>query len=246
MKSIDLNCDVGETSSERDHAILPFVSSCNVSCGSHAGDSALIGSTIEEALRLGVSVGAHPSYPDRENFGRVTMHLPIDELCDQLRDQISFLSGILDSCGGKLNHIKPHGALYNDMTADAQLANAVIDLVQQVAPSAAIYGQADSHLADICRKKQVQFIHEVFGDRRYEDLTTLRARTHSDGLIDNLDDFQLHFNSLLNGTLVDIQNRKHNITVHTICIHSDTPSAIDFAKLAKKTLKENHVRMPAP
>lgn len=246
LRTIDLNCDVGETNREQDHQILPLISSCNVSCGAHAGNPVLIASTIREALRLGVCVGAHPSYPDRANFGRQPMEIPLEELREHLRYQISAIQGVVHSLGGELNHVKPHGALYSDMTTQPELATMVIELVHQLAPSVAFYGFADSHLLRICDQYQLQFVHEVFADRRYEEKAKLRSRDYADSLLDNTEDFCRQFTGFLNGSVVDVKKQKHAITVQTICLHSDTPNALEYAQFANQILKENHVRMAAP
>ncbi|MGI9456563.1 MAG: 5-oxoprolinase subunit PxpA [Aeoliella sp.] len=244
--SIDLNCDVGEVSFERDYSLLPLFSSCNVSCGVHAGDSVLIGSTLREALRLGVAVGAHPSYPDRTNFGRISMDLPPTELAEQLRDQIAKIQGMVESLGGRLQHVKPHGALYHDVAKDVHLAETVVEVVRQLSPTLAFYGQSGSHLAEICENKQVRFVHEAFGDRRYQNRTTLRSRAHTDAVLSDREEFQQQLLSLLEGFVVDVDGQKHALCVQTICLHSDTPQALEFAQLARHTCKEHHVRLAAP
>lgn len=244
--SIDLNCDVGEVSFELDSQILPFVSSCNVSCGSHAGDADLIATTIAEAMKRGVAVGAHPSYPDRENFGRVSMPFTPQELIVELREQIGLVRGMAESLGGELHHVKPHGALYHDMQTNEPLAEVVVDFVRELNPELAFYGQADSQLADICAALGVRFVHEAFGDRRYANATMLRPRTEPDAVIDNQDDFLQQLSTLHHGHVIDYAGREHPLTVQTICLHSDTPHATDFAKAAKHFFEEHHVRIAAP
>lgn len=244
--SIDLNCDVGEVSFELDSQILPLVSSCNVSCGSHAGDTDLIAKTLAEAIRLGVAVGAHPSYPDRENFGRVSMPLAPQELVAELREQIGLVRSMAESLGGELHHVKPHGALYHDMQTNEPLAVAVVDLVRELNPELAFYGQADSPLAGICTAAGVRFVHEAFGDRRYADATTLRPRTGPDAVVDNQDDFLQHLSRLHHGHVIDHAGREHPLTVQTICLHSDTPHAATFAQAANRYFEENDVRIAAP
>ena len=246
IDSIDLNGDVGEVSREQDDAILPFVSSCNVSCGVHAGNPILIAGTVREALRLGVAVGAHPSYPDREHFGRRSMKLPSDEIADHLRYQISAVQGMVASLGGQLSHVKPHGALYNDIARNSSLAEIVIDVVKQVAPAAAFYGQANSHLAQLCQERQMRFVHEVFADRRYENAIELRSRDQADAILQCPEELQKQIDGFLNGYVIDVRGQKHSLSAQTICLHGDTPDAIEFARLANLYLEENHVRLAAP
>jgi len=242
---IEINCDVGELSTEIDHSILPFVGSCNVCCGAHAGDETLIEGTIRKAIELGVGVGAHPSWPDRENFGRRTMDLPLDELKASLVEQISFVKRITQSNGGRLQHVKPHGALYHDVLHKPELAKLLVDVVSEIDSELAIYGQAGSAFAATCEAGGLKFKHEAFGDRRYESATQLRARTNNDALIETEAEFCDHVGRLINGMVVDVHGLTHNLPVQTICVHSDTPNAINFARLAHEIIKQRNNRTDA-
>ena len=241
LNIIDLNCDVGEVSREVDDAILPYVTSCNVCCGAHAGAPKLIEGTIGEALQTGVKVGAHPSWPDRENFGRESMAIPLEELVISLREQILFVKELTGSLGGEIRHVKPHGALYHDVLRNQQLAKAFVKLVASIDSKLAIYGQADSTLEDLCQRNQIRFVHEAFGDRRYEDRDTLRLREHNEALIVEEEDFRQQMNQLTSGGVIDYHGRKHKLTVETICLHSDTPNAVNFARLAHEIIKPKTV-----
>ncbi|MCL4108862.1 UNVERIFIED_CONTAM: hypothetical protein GTU68_050486 [Idotea baltica] len=241
---IDLNCDVGEISSELDNALLPFVSSCSVSCGVHAGDLALIESTIREAIRQGVSVGAHPSYPDRANFGRVSMDIPTNVMAQHLHTQISTVKHIVESAGGQLKHVKPHGALYHDVVRKDELAKALLDVVSAFDSELAIFGQADSKLADLCERKGIRFVHEVFGDRRYVDRHSLVPRSEPTAVIESLADFERQLQHLLSGNIEDQNGQQHRITAQSICLHSDSPHSVEFANRAQQLMRERPASGP--
>ncbi|QEG22585.1 LamB/YcsF family protein [Mariniblastus fucicola] len=238
--AIEINCDVGELSRAIDDAILPLVTACNVCCGAHAGDIELIQGTIREAIRLGVNIGAHPSWPDRDNFGRVSLEISTDELRSSLSQQIEMVKEHVESCGGTLKHVKPHGALYHDVLHREELGELFIEVVLGFDSNLAVYGQAGSTFANQCAKHGLRFVHEAFGDRRYESATKLRSRNHSDALIESDTDFREHFQRLINGQVLDVHGRLSQIPVETICLHSDTPNAIAFARLAREIIgKQN-------
>lgn len=243
--SIDINCDVGELSFDNDAALLPFVSSCNVSCGAHAGDPVLITSTIREAIRLGVAVGAHPSYPDAANFGRVSMQMRLSELSDHLRFQIGTVKAITESFGAKLQHVKPHGALYHDVISRQDIAEVLLNVVSEIDASLAVMGQADSELAAYCDARKQPFIHEVFADRRYANRTSLAPRSAQGSLIDCEADFDQQIRDLLKGQIVDLEGQSHSLSVQSICLHGDSEDAVQFANRLQLLLDEAGVTMAA-
>lgn len=245
MTNIDVNCDVGEISFANDRALLPFVSSCNVCCGAHAGDPALITSTIREAIRLGVAVGAHPSYPDAANFGRRSLQMPLNELSDQLQLQISTVKAITESFGARLQHVKPHGALYHDVNSQHDIANVLLDVVGEIDPELAVMGQADSDLAAYCHRKSRPFIHEAFGDRRYANRTTLTPRGSQGAVIDHQTDFDYQMHHLMKGQIVDAEGKTHSLTVQSICLHGDSEQAVQFASRIQQLFADAGVTMKA-
>ncbi len=240
--SIDINCDVGEVSFENDAALLPFVSSCNVCCGAHAGDPVLITSTIREAVRQGVAVGAHPSYPDAANFGRVSMQMPLNEFSDHLRFQIATVKAIVESFGGKLQHVKPHGALYHDVIERQDLAKMLLDVIAEIDPQLFVMGQADSEFAVTCRDRQQAFIHEAFADRRYANQTSLVSRRLASSVIDCEADFDEQIQNLLAGRIQDSTGNVHKLTVQSICLHGDSEHAIPFANRIQQLFQEAGVK----
>lgn len=238
--TIDLNCDAAEISREIDDSMLPHVTSCNVCCGAHAGDHELIEGTIRKAIELGVYIGAHPSYPDREHFGRKTMDLSIEKLRTSVLEQIAFVKQLTESLGGTLQHVKPHGALYHDVVRDERLAAMFIDGVSSIDSRLAIYGQADSTFAAACSEKGVRFVHEAFGDRSYESKLALRSRIHDDALLCSETDFRDQIQRLLDGEVIDIHGQTRRLTVQSICLHSDTPNAVNFARIAHEIIQQHN------
>ncbi|MEP3480990.1 MAG: 5-oxoprolinase subunit PxpA [Fuerstiella sp.] len=244
-KSIDINCDVGEVSFENDCALLPFVSSCNVSCGAHAGDPVLITSTIREAVRLGVAVGAHPSYPDAANFGRLSMQMPLNELSDHLRFQISTVKAITESFGAKLQHVKPHGALYHDVISRPDIAEVLLDVVSEIDPVLSVMGQANSEWAAYCDGRKQPFIHEAFADRRYANQTSLAPRRTRGSVIECETDFDQQVRGLLSGRVVDTAGSTYSLTVQSICLHGDSQHAVPFANRLQQLCDQAGVTMLA-
>jgi len=238
--TIDLNCDAGEVSRKIDDSMLPFVTSCNICCGAHAGDKDLIQGTIRKAIQLGVSIGAHPSYPDRVNFGRKSIDLPLNELQSNLLEQISYVKEMTETLGGKLRHVKPHGALYHDVLRNEELAKMFIEAVASVDSELQIYGQAESTFGQHCDRLQLEFVHEAFGDRRYENKNELRSRSNTDALLSDETEFCNQIKRLLRGEIIDVHGQTHELTVQTICLHSDTPNAVNFAKAAHEIIQQNN------
>ncbi|WP_235298645.1 5-oxoprolinase subunit PxpA [Portibacter marinus] len=234
MKSIDLNCDMGEQPymdvGNFDHLIMPYISSCNISCGFHSGSPKIIEATIESALKNKVNIGAHPSYNDRKNYGRISLSISWSDLQSELKYQIFALKGMVESKGGRLNHIKPHGALYNDMVKDALLASHVVDLVKGIAPECIIIGLAESHVKTICIQKGMRFWSEGFADRAYEHKTQLRNRQLEGAVIEKEEKILEQVESFVNGQIETYNGIKEKIEIDTICLHSDTLGAVELSR----------------
>lgn len=249
ITSIDLNCDMGELlpgqTENYDAEIMPYISSCNVCCGFHSGNPVVIENTIRAAVENKVSIGAHPSYDDRENFGRKSMDIPLSLLIPQLRYQIYAVKGITESFGVQLQHVKPHGALYNDMVKDVELAESVVSLIQSIDPQLKIFALANSHIHDICAHKGMQSVHEVFADRRYDALTQLRSRQKEDAVIYNSEEVLSQVNGFMKGNL-NINNAFSDTKAESICLHSDTKDAVQLCKDIFQHLKSNNVEISAP
>lgn len=231
---IDINCDLGEWYGKRnlaqEAAIMPYVSSCNIACGFHSGDPLTIEKTILIALENNVAIGAHPSYPDAQGFGRRMMNLSKEELVACIRYQVSALKGMVEALGGRLHHVKPHGALFNFAAKDKMTAHAIGETIASIDESLIWYGLSGSHLTNIAKEYHLTFWHEVFADRRYEDDLSLRSR--------QLDGAVLHDPEIVVQQVSDFIHKKSvttfnglqkTIQADTICIHSDTAGAVQLA-----------------
>ncbi len=250
MKQIDLNCDLGESygkSCSRDDEIMPFISSCNIACGFHSGDPSTIQSTTELALEHEVSVGAHPAFPDLQGFGRREMKMPVSDINAMVRYQVSALKGMIEALGGRLNHVKPHGALYNLAARDLKTAQSITDAVAAVAPEALFFGLAASVMERAAGQSGLRYASEVFADRVYEEDLQLRSRSFTDAVIHNEQKVLEQVRMLvLEGQVKTHGGQTKVIKADTLCLHSDTPGAVELARKIHEFLKEHDVRIAAP
>jgi UPF0271 protein len=233
MPVIDLNCDLGEGYAS-DALLMPYISSANIACGGHAGNTDTMKRTVELCLQHGVAIGAHPSYPDRENFGRVDMlergvrHI---ELPGILTEQINALADICRSMGASLHHVKPHGALYNRAAWDGAAAGFIASTINEIDPKLIYYGQSGSEMETEADFYQLMFMREVFADRTYEDDGRLRARSYPDALITDTNKCIAQvWQMILQGTVTAINGSVIPMKAETICLHGDGAHAVEFAK----------------
>ena len=210
MRAIDLNADLGEGGD--DAALYRMVSSASIACGGHAGDRASMADAIARALDAGVAIGAHPSYPDRERFGRVSVALGMDALADEVARQIEALAEISTARGAALRHVKPHGALYNDAAHDPAIAAAIADGVARVDHDLLIFGLAGSTAIAVWRDLGWRTASEGFCDRGYEADGSLMARVKPGAL-------------LIDPEEASAQALRLAAECRTLCVHSDTPGA---------------------
>lgn len=250
-KRIDLNCDLGEwktiDSFNRDKAIMPFISSCNIACGGHIGDDESMLATIKLAKEYGVAIGAHPSYPDKENFGRKVIDIKEDELKHSLESQIFSFMVLLEKEGVKLHHIKPHGALYNHAAKNVKTANVLLSLIKSLAPNTSVYLPFNSVSAKLAKQMGLNVIYEVFADRAYEDDLSLRNRSLANSVLKDDDQIKAQLKSMvLHNSVTTYSGKQKSIKAETICIHSDTPGAVHFAKTNHDFLSEHGIEITAP
>lgn len=247
MNKIDLNCDLGEFygmyDERRDSKIMPFISSCNIACGFHSGDPVTISKTIQLALENDVAIGAHPSYPDLQGFGRRIMNLSSEELEACVLYQVSALKGMTESLGGKLHHVKPHGALYNHAAKDEDVALGIAKAIVQVQRDMIIYAPAKSKLAGVAKDVGLQVKSEVFADRQYEDDLSLRSRSLEGAVLHEKKDVLKQLASFLDGLVHTSGGLDLPITAETICLHSDTEGAAELAKEIHDFLEKNEVKI---
>jgi len=229
---IDLNCDMGENSGN-DEAIMPYITSANIACGFHAGDSRTMLETVRLAKQYGVAVGAHPSWNDIEGFGRREMMLPPDEVEALVLYQIGALAAIAKAEGAELHHVKPHGALYNQAAKDRDLANAIARAVKRFSGELILVGLAGSGLIEAGIKVGLRVANEGFPDRNYNPDGTLVSRKESNAIIESPEEVAAHAMDLIqNGILFDDKRVK----VDTLCLHGDHPRVVENAKLIQETI----------
>jgi len=244
---IDLNCDLGEihplTGENLDHMIMPFISSCNICCGYHSSNASIIEITIRNALRYGLKIGAHPSYNDKESFGRKSIIQDHRITLADLRYQIACLVGMTESIGSKVNHVKPHGALYHDIHSDLELSRKFIELVKSFGRNIKILGMANSPLSQLCSDNEIEFIHESFADRRYDSKFELVSRLNENAVIHDEKEMLKQVNHFINGIVEDVNGNSHSINTDTICLHSDTIGSVGLAKKINEYLRSINVRI---
>jgi UPF0271 protein len=238
---IDLNCDMGE-GYDSDALIMPFISSANIACGYHAGDENTMLRTISLARKQGVAIGAHPSYPDKENFGRKPMSLSAEEVYQLVTDQIRILHDIASDMGMPLHHVKPHGALYNTAASDPNIAMAIAHAVADFDARMILYGLANSASGPAAQKLGLKFWKEAFADRTYTDEGLLTPRSETGALIEN-DEAAIAqvWQMLESGTVFSTNEKPVMIEPDTICIHGDGAHAIAFAQKIHTSLKEKGI-----
>jgi 5-oxoprolinase (ATP-hydrolysing) subunit A len=226
---IDLNADLGE-GCDNDEALLALISSANIACGWHAGDAATMVRTVKWALERGVAIGAHPSYPDRENFGRTEMQRDPEHVYAEVLYQIGALDAIVRAQGGELHHVKPHGALYNQAVRDPALARAIVRAVRDFDADLVFFGLAGSQMIDIAKEAGLRVKQEVFADRGYNPDGTLVKRGTPGALHEDEE-------VALNQTLTMVREKRVRaidgswvpIQAETVCLHGDGAHALAFA-----------------
>ncbi len=223
---LDLNCDLGELDDARhEAALMEYVTSANIACGGHVGDEASMERTARLAMARGVRIGAHPGYPDRANFGRIAIPMPAAEIERMVRRQIERLDAVVRSLGGRIVHVKPHGALYNVAVRNTEVARAIANGVAAWDSRVTLFGLAGSAMLDVWREMGLAVAAEAFADRRYEPDGTLRPREFADALItDPREAARQALRFAREGT------------AQTICVHGDTPGAVDILKACREAL----------
>jgi len=238
---IDLNCDVGEGAG-LDERILPLVSSANVACGFHAGDPATIRGTVRLAKRFGVAVGAHPSYPDRLGFGRRAMAASPEEVRDDVTYQVGAVLGFCRAEGVPLVHVKPHGALYNAAAQDRALAEAVCQAVRSIDPALIVVCLAGSPMVEVARGLGLRCAEEAFADRGYTLRGTLVPRTQPGAVIEDPERVAERVATLARERrLLSVEGSPVAVSADTVCLHGDTPGAVELAAAIRGRLDREGV-----
>jgi UPF0271 protein len=225
---IDINADVGEGLGNESE-LFPMISSCNIACGGHAGNHQSMLSIVRLAKKNNIKIGAHPSFPDKINFGRKILKIDKESLFKSLKNQIESLQNILIQENIKLNHIKPHGALYNLAANDRKTAKIIIDLVKEI--NVKLYVPYNSLIAEIANKQGIDICNELFIDRNYNSDLTLVSRDHPNAMIKDSESIFQHVNGIINDkTITTIDLKKIAVEFDTLCIHGDSKNVIKLTK----------------
>lgn len=250
MARIDLNCDMGESYGAwrmgNDLEILDVVTSANVACGFHAGDPATMHRTVEAAFAKGVAVGAHPGLPDLQGFGRRTMAISAQEAYDLVVYQVGALAGFARALGGRLSHVKAHGALYNMAAKDPALSEAIARAVRDVDGELVLFGLAGSATVRAAKSMGLRAAGEVFADRTYQDDGSLTPRSRPDAMIEEVEAALAQVKRMVHEGIV---RSTHGVDVRvqadTLCIHGDQPGALEFARRIRAELERGGVEVVA-
>ncbi|MBV8819523.1 MAG: LamB/YcsF family protein, partial [Acidobacteriaceae bacterium] len=235
MKQIDLNCDMGELPEAvvdgTQEALMQSVTSVNIACGAHAGDEQTMEATIRQALNRGVAVGAHPGYPDRENFGRLELAMDAEEIARSVEEQVKAFARVAERLGAKVAHVKAHGALYNQAVKDMTICRAIAEGVRRWRKDVVLVGLAGSKMLDCFRDEGFAVAAEAFADRAYERDGTLRSRKLPDAVIrDPQSAAAQALRMVEDGSVVAVDGTVVAIDTQTICVHGDTPGSTRIAE----------------
>ena len=242
MNSIDLNCDMGELpeaiADGTQEALMPSLTSINVACGGHAGDRQTMEATIKQALQWKLAIGAHPGYPDRVNFGRLELDLPSETIANSVFEQVRALAEVAATCGVRVTHVKPHGALYNQATQNCELSEAIAKGVARWNRTVVLVGLAGSVMLDVFRDVGFKVVAEAFADRRYERDGSLRSRKVEGALIrDPAEAGEQALSIVQRGMVILSDGTEIVVNAQTLCIHGDTPGAPQIAAAVTHKLK---------
>lgn len=240
---LDINCDLGEGYGN-DHLIMPYINSCNIACGGHAGNTQTMEETLKLAQRHEVRAGAHPSYPDRENFGREVLDINEDELYESISDQTKSLLTKAKELGVKVWHVKPHGALYNKAATNEHTARLIVKMIQRIDPSLILYAPCNSELERIGRIEGLKVWSEAFLDRNYNQDLTLVPRDHPEALLNDVERIKEQLlKMVMKNELLTVNGKEVEINAQTYCIHGDNPVAPNILKALGKELKNKNIRL---
>jgi 5-oxoprolinase (ATP-hydrolysing) subunit A len=243
---VDLNADLGEGSGH-DAELFELVSSASIATGFHAGDADTMHAAVLAAKARGVAVGAHPSLFDRENFGRKELKVSVEEVFDAVAYQLGVFQAVATAAGMRPNHVKPHGALYNMAVRDRKLADAIAGAIKSVDSKLILFAPDNTDLARAGETHGLQIAREVFADRNYLADGSLVPRSRADALLNDPEDAAKRVLRMLReGKVRSVEGDDVDVRVETICLHGDTPGAVEFARELRSRLESQGVRISAP
>ena len=241
--SIDLNADVGEGIGNESDLML-YLSSCNIACGGHAGDLKTMTTVVKLAKLNNVKIGAHPSFPDKLNFGRDVMELSDADLYLSIKQQVSDLQNVLVGENAQLHHIKPHGALYNLAAKDKKTARVIIEVIKSIADPIKLYAPFNSVIAKIAKEEHVEVKYEAFADRNYNNDLSLVSRKNAGAVLHEKEAVLFHVLSMIKHQKVkSLSGVEVAIKASTICVHGDTQNAFEVLKYLSHNLKVNSIQI---
>lgn len=246
MKTIDLNSDLGESFGAytigNDHEVLKYISSANIACGFHAGDHNVMLETVKTAAELGVGIGAHPGFPDLAGFGRREMKLSPKEVYNLVVYQVGAIQGAAKACGTYVQHVKPHGALYNMASKDSDIAEAIATAVHAVDSKLVLFGLAGSELVRAGEKVGLSVAQEVFSDRTYQADGTLTPRSQANAMIHDVTvAVDRVIRMIKEGKVTAVDGTDIAIQADTICVHGDEPEALQFVQHLRERLQAEQI-----
>lgn len=240
MKHIDLNADLGEGCGD-DLAIIPLLSSANISCGAHAGTEDDILTALKACQQHQVCVGAHPSYPDRANFGRLPLNLSPAALTASLQQQLKYFQQLAEQAGVRMSYIKPHGALYNQAAVDRDLAGLIVDLIKTQHPDVAVLTLPDSALSQLAKAAGIPVFHEAFADRAYLATGQLVPRSQPGAVLCHQAALKQSLRLINTGTVISIEQQEISLKADSLCLHGDSPEALQLVRELSAALQQTGV-----
>lgn len=244
--SVDLNCDLGEGCAN-DAELMKYISSANIACGAHAGDRATMEETARLAIENNVTIGAHPGYRDKEDFGRVALKMSATEIFDLVTEQIAAMREICTALGVSMRHVKPHGALYNQAAKDSEIAAAIADAVRSLDDGLILYGLSGSLSIVEAKKAGLKTASEVFADRAYMPDGSLVPRSQAGAVLESTSRSISQVLQMVDrGEVTAIDSSVVPLRSETICIHGDGDHAVEFAKAIRQTLTEHGIEIRSP
>ncbi len=248
MVKVDLNSDLGESFGAytigNDEDVLKYVSSANIACGMHAGDPFVMHKTVRLALKQGAAIGAHPGFMDLNGFGRRNMVMKPDEIYDLVVYQVGALAAFVKAEGGVMQHVKPHGALYNMAAKDEAMARAIAAAVYDVDPSLVMYGLAGSWLVKAAEEQGLKAASEVFADRTYQEDGSLTPRSQPGAMITDDDEAIAQVLGMVKrGVVRAVTGKEVPVAADTVCIHGDSSKALAFAQRIRQALAAEDIQV---